>query len=67
MYLYGLHTDVFMFGVEYSQPKDTRISIHWCMEADLYSLKCPGTAEKGPKKLTLYFLGEKTKFAQAFL
>jgi len=53
-----------MFGVGYSQPRDTRISIHWCLGAALYSLKCPDIANKDPKKLALYFLGESPKFAQ---
>lgn len=47
--LYGLHTDVLMFEVGYSQPRDTRISIHWCVAAALYSLKHPDMAQSGPK------------------
>lgn len=49
-----------MFGVGYSQPRGTRISIQQCMGAALYSLKCPDMAKKSPKKLSSYFLGEKT-------
>lgn len=64
VYLYGLHTYVLMFGVGYSQPRDTRISVHCCMGASLYSLKCADMAEKCPKKVALYFLGEKAKFVQ---
>lgn len=60
--LYGLHTDGIIFGVRYSWPRDTRISIHWGMAAALYSLKCPDTAQNGPKSGTSC---EKTpKFAQ---